>query len=63
MSTTDPTTDSERTIRIMQAAMHVLFVVLLVVGVIRALAGDASPFAVIAATVVFTGVYLSGLVV
>ncbi|QQY24621.1 hypothetical protein I6I76_00015 [Dermacoccus nishinomiyaensis] len=30
---------------------------------IRALAGDASPFAVIAATVVFTGVYLSGLVV
>ena len=57
------TTDSERTIRTMQAAMHVLFVVLLVVGVIRALAGDASPFAVIAATVVFTGVYLSGLVV
>lgn len=63
MSTADPTTDSERTIRIMQAAMHVLFVVLLVVGVVRALTGDASPVAVIAASIVFTAVYLSGLLV
>lgn len=53
--------ESDRAIRTLQVAMHVLFVVLLVVGTVRALVTGAPGVWTVGGVVVFAGIYLSGL--
>lgn len=63
-SSTTPTLEVSRTIRTMQAAMHVLFLVLFAVGLVRAVVARSSAAdlaAVLAASAVFVGLYGAGL--
>ena len=53
--------ETDNAIRTLQGAMHVLFIVLLLVGFARALVAGANPALTSVAVVVFVAVYLSGL--
>ena len=55
--------ETDAAIHAMQAAMHVLFVVLLGVGLIRALSGPANPVPIVTLTVAFVAIYATGLLI